>query len=881
PGEEDPRIQIRGQSTWNNSEPLVLVDGIERPLSSVDINSVENISVLKDASATAVYGVKGANGVILVTTKRGQEGKASIDVEAESTLKAPSKLPNKMDSYDAIKTRNRVIEREVAYEPSSWDDYTPHEILEKYRNPANLEERERYPNVDWQDALFKDYAMSHNASLNISGGTPFVKYFTSADFQHEGDIFEEWDNNRGYTAKFGFNRLNVRSNLDFQLTNTTVLKTNLAGSYGVRETPWGFSGGDYSYWQSAYGVAPDLFPPKYSDGVWGYYPPDEEGGKNSARVLALGGSMDRTTTRLNTDFTLEQDLSMILEGLSAEGKISWDNTFIETERGINDTYNDPQRKWIDPETGEAQYRETYDASRFDFQEGVEWSTQGGSMENGATYRKLFYQMQLDYNVEIDNHNVSAMGLFSRDQEATGSEIPRYREDWVFRTTYDYNNKYFFEYNGAYNGSEKFSKENRFAFFSSGAIGWMISEEDFMQGLGFLDMLKLRGSYGEIGDDNIGDRWLYMTQWAYGGGGNGSQAYMGNDSYQRSPYTWYMEESVGNRDVHWETVRKANAGADFAFFDGLIAGAIDFFQDERYDILIDGGDRAIPFYYGTEPPVANLGEVRTQGYELELRLNKTFPNDLRLWSNINITHAEDEVLDADSPELLPDYQKDEGKPIGQTYSYVDHGYYNNWDELYGSTPQNTNDAQKMPGNYNLIDFNGDGVIDSYDNIPYGFPERPQNTYSTTVGVDWKGFSGFVQFYGVSNVTRQVVFESFAGNHNTVYDEGTFWSGEDMDGDVPLPRVYTDADGSSSGTRYMFDGSYLRLKNAEIAYTFDSKQGLLDRLGFQNLRIYLNGNNLMVWTDMPDDREANFAGTGWASQGAYPTVKRYNLGINVSF
>ncbi len=280
PGEEDPKIVIRGISSWNNSDPLILVDGVERPMSSVDIGSVQSISVLKDASATAVYGVKGANGVILITTKRGEEGRAKIEVGMNATLKTVSKLPGTMGSADALYVRNQAIEHELGISPDSWNKITPAAILDKYRNPANLEEAERYPNVDWQDEVFKSTAMAYNPNVNISGGTKFVKYFASVDFLHEGDMFRTWDNNRGYNSGWGFNRINVRSNLDFQLTKTTKLKTNLAGSHGIKNRPWGANDSDWGttqLWQAAYSAPSDVFLPKYSDGTWGYYPNDTQG----------------------------------------------------------------------------------------------------------------------------------------------------------------------------------------------------------------------------------------------------------------------------------------------------------------------------------------------------------------------------------------------------------------------------------------------------------------------------------------------------------------------------------------------------------------------------------------------------------------------------
>ena len=878
PGEEDPRIVIRGVSSWNNSDPLILVDGIERPMNSVDISSVQSVSVLKDASATAVYGVKGANGVILITTKRGNEGKAKIEVGLNATAKVVSKLPRSMASADALYVRNQAIENELGLNPDSWGNITPAEILGKYRNPANLEEAERYPDVDWQKELFKDYAMAYNANVNISGGTKFVKYFAAVDFQHEGDLFREWDNNRGYQSGYGYNRINVRSNLDFQLTKTTVLKANIAGSHGLKRSPWNVSNDSFGasqLWQAAYSAPSDAFLPRYSDGTWGYYPANTQGAPNSIVNLAISGAEKNTTTRINTDFTLEQDLSFFLKGLKANALISLDNVFLETDRGINDLYHNTQFKWIDPATGEIKYKESGNSNNnFDFQEGIQWTTSGGLIDNNYTQRNLFYQGQLNWAGQFGKHGVSAMGVFNRTERATGSEFTHYREDWAFRTTYNYADKYFAEYNGAYNGSEKFSAKNRFAFFNSGALGWMISEEKFFNPLKkYVDMLKVRYSYGEIGDDNVGSRWLYATQWAYGTGKNGSIAMMGPKG-ENSPYTWYRESSVGNEDVHWEKAVKQNLGIDYSLFGGLIAGSAEFFHENRSDILVSGNNRSVPSYFGTTAPTANLGKVRTKGYELELRLNKVFKNGLRLWGNFNMTHAENLVLKYDDAQFLPNYQKTAGYSIGQDHSYLDNGYANTWDEVIGMTDHNTNDNQKLPGQYVIVDFNGDGVIDTNDNAPYGYTGTPQNTYNATVGFEWKGFSAFLQFYGVTNVDRYVSFTSLNGNLNTVFDEGSYWTVGNTNADAPMPR-WNSTPNYYEGARYHYDGSFIRLKNAEIAYTFTD--GWIKKIGLSNLKIYLNGNNLWVWTRMPDDRESNFAGTGLASQGAYPTLRRFNLGL----
>lgn len=877
PGEEEPKIVIRGASSWNNSDPLVLVDGIERPMNSVDISSVESISVLKDASATAVYGVKGANGVILITTKRGADGKARIDVGFNATLKSPSRLPNKLDSYDALMARNVAIEHELGITPESWQYIKSQDFIENYRNQTTQEQRERYPNVDWQDALFKKTALSYNANINVSGGTKYVKYFVAADYVHEGDLFKVYNNDRNYKAGYGYDRVNVRSNLDFQITPTTLFKVNLAGSNGIKKTPWGQTDNSTwavaQQWSGAYNIAPDVFLPKYSDGSWGYYP-SISNVTNSASNLSLGGTMQTTTTRINTDFVLEQDLKFITKGLVARATIAWDNSFVEFERGINDLYNDAQGKWIDPETGLVYYRQSYDGNnKFDWMQGVNWNTSGGNVNNNQTLRNLYYQAQLSWSRQFDKHSVTGMGVFSRQEEAVGSVMPIYREDWAFRVTYDYASKYFFEYNGAYNGSDKFSKENRFAFFNSGALGWMISGEKFMEKLKFVDMLKARISYGEIGDDNLGGnrfdsarRWLYMTQWAYGGNTT-------IDLNQgASPYTWYRKTALGNLNVKWETVKKTNIGVDYSFFKGLLAGSVDLFRDNRSDILVWGSDRSVPSYLGLTPPTANIGRVRTSGYELEIRLNKTFANEMRVWGNFSMTHSKNKILQKDDQALRPGYQKSAGYGIGQYTSYVDAGFINSYDQLYGSPKHDTNDAHKLPGDYYIIDFNGDGVVDNKDVVPYGYTNTPQNTFNATVGFEWKGFSAFVQFYGVNNVSRDVTLTSFGNKLNTVYDTGTWWSKDNTSADVVVPR-WMSTPSYNNGTQFMYDGSYIRLKNAEIAYMFTS--GWIKKLGVNNLKIYINGNNLWLWTKMPDDREANLSGAGYL--GAYPTVKRYNLGI----
>ncbi len=870
PGLEDPQIFIRGQGTWNSSGPLILVDGIERSMNGVDIGSVESISILKDASATAVFGVKGANGVVLITTKRGVAGRANINVTYNSTMKIPSRLPEKYDAYDALTIRNQAIERELGVNPSSWADYTPPSIIDKYRNPANLQEAERYPNINWQDESLKKMAMAQNANVNISGGSGFVKYFTSVDFLHEGDIMKIPGNNKGYKPGFNYDRLNIRANLDFKLTNTTTLSTNLSGLHGKRQTT--YSGFEYAWYQGIYGNAPDLFYPQYSDGSFGYYPNDPIATNNPAHILGNNGVRNEKTTQMTTDFILTQDLKDLVKNLTFRGSMSLDNTFLAVG-GITDG-GSTVTKWIDPNTGAVRYGNTAGINQFDYVV-PQWGVAADAFQNGSTRRRTVYQAQLNHSARLGRHNITTMGLFMRNESATGSSFPDFREDWVFRSTYNFANKYFAEFNGAYNGSQKFGPDYRFEFFPSAAIGWTLTNEDFMKRLPWINSLKLRGSYGLVGNDNVGNaNYLYLTQWSFGGASRLGE----NNNNANSPYQWYRENVIGNPEIHWETVAKTNIGLDYSLFRGLIEGSVEVYRDYRTDVLITGNQRAVPGYFGGTPPPANLGETVVKGYEVEVKFNKSFDKNVRLWGNIAITHAKDEIIDRDDPQLLDDYLKQAGYQIGQTRSLIRTGYNNTWDEVYGSSRLDQNDAHKLPGHYNLIDFNGDGVINNFDNVPYAFPQRPQNTYTASVGLDYKRFALFLQFYGVNNVTRELTQTNFNAKLNSVYKQGDYWSKDNQDADGPLPRWKSLAYGNGYGDFFQYDGSYLRLKTAEISYTLNPDW--VKKAGIQSMRFYVNGNNLTFWSKMPDDREGNVGNTNTSGQGAYPTVRRVNFGFNLS-
>ncbi len=885
PGKDDPKIYIRGQGTWNGGQPYILVDGVERKMNDLDMSEVENISVLKDASATAVYGVKGANGVILITTQRGTKGKPMLSLSANTTVKWSADLSPKLDSYDMYMVKNDAIAREVPLLESMWADYTPMTIAQRYRNQQSLKYPEAYPNVDWQKVLYKPYAIDNRVNMNVSGGTDFAKYFSTLAYSNQSDLMDPKNIGRGYTPGFGYDKFNFRTNLDLNITKTTSLKMNLAGVYSILKTP---SSVNEYYLSGYYVLPPNAFLPQYADGRWGKSLNSSSMMVNSAAVLANWGYNQTRSTDLTSDFSITQKLDFITRGLSATANLSFDNHF-ETVKSISESQVFPQ-KYIDPAIEDMPAGGDPNAyitigpvagtNQYSWVQSP-WVLSDENADNSLSMlrRRLYTQIQFNYARTFGKHDVTATGVFTREQLATGSEFQRYREDWIGRATYNYDNRFFGEFNGAYNGSEKFGPDHRFAFFPSGAIGWTISNEQFMKGMqNWLDKLKFRASYGKIGDDGgLSQRWMYQTQWEYGGLNGGQlpfSQYVPITAAQKSPYIMYNEKAVGNPDVQWETALKSNFGMDITVLNNLLSADLEYFTEDRTNILLAGSSRVLPPYFGTEAPTANVGEVTKKGYEFELKFNKTLKN-WHLWAEASMTHAVDKVISKEEPGLKDPHLLAAGFQIDQIKTIISNGFVQNWNQIYGTTPNNSNDALRLPGNYNLIDFNADGVIDpNKDSAPFGYSTRPQNNYNFSLGVDYKGFSAMVQFYGVNNVTRYVPFVNFEQNLDIAYSQTLdHWSIDNPDASYFLPRWKT-AGGQNNAQAFLYDGSYLRLKTAELSFTFNREQ--LKHFRMSSLKIYLNGNNLLFWSKMPDDREQ-----GGDRYSTYPTSKRVNLGVEIKF
>jgi TonB-linked SusC/RagA family outer membrane protein len=789
--------------------------------------------------------------------------------------------------------KNEAIEREVPLLESMWADYTPLSVVQRYRNQENLKWPEAYPNVDWEKESIKPYAMNHRVNLNVSGGTNFARYFSSLAYTNEGDLMKVWDNGRGYKPGYTYDRFNFRTNLDLNLTKTTSLKINLSGVYGIQKTNRvGFNTNgammDFRTLSGYYALPPNAYLPRYADGRWGQSPNQDSGMINSVATLANSGNDEIRRTDLISDFGVTQKLDFITKGLSANANLSFDNHFESIKSIVEGSswtskYISPAIEDM-PAGGDPNSYITLNpvagTNQFPWVYGPWYIADENADGSLSTLRRrLYYQAQINYSRIFGKHDVTATGVFTREQLATGSEFQRYREDWVFRATYNYDNRYFAEFNGAYNGSEKFGPEYRFAFFPSGAVGWTISNEQFMKGMeSWLDKLRVRYSYGIIGDDGgLSDRWLYNSQYIYSGAQHLTEYALNTNI---SPYTIYRESLVGNPDVRWEQATKTNLGFEIAVLKNMLSGNFEFFTENRTDILLLGSSRIIPAYFGKEAPTANVGEVTKKGYEMELRFNKNV-NNWHLWANTSMTHAVDKIIYKEEPELKDPHLLAAGFQIDQVRSIITTGFMNTWDQVYAGAPMVSNNPQQLPGNYFMLDFDSDGVIDgAKDPAPYGYSNRPQNSYNLSMGADYKGFSAMIQFYGVNNVTRYINLGNFGNNLDLAYAYTLdHWSKENPDATSFLPRWKTGG-GQNIGQYLQYDGSFLRLKTAEVAYTFTGEG--LKRAGMSSLKLYLNGNNLFFWSKLPDDREQQLYGIGDQDRyGAYPTSRRINLGVDIKF
>lgn len=897
PGRNDTKIFIRGMSTWVDASPLVLVDGVERDFNNVDPVEIESISVLKDASATAVFGVRGANGVIMITTKRGKAGPVKVNFTTELTLKQPINMVHAEDSYTTGLVMNEAYKNE-----NNWGSLLSDEVLEHYR-VQDLPYT--YPNTDWREIMLKN-GFSQRYNVNISGGTDFARVFASLSYLHDGDVINTQKHDL-YDPSYNYDRYNYRFNVDMDITRTTHVSVDAGGYVGVKNQP--FESSDQRRYRGIFMLGP-MLAPYYPAEVLDLYPdaahPDETGwrlattdqtnAENPIVANSYSGSRTRTTNDLNLSLKLTQDLNFITPGLNVKAQASY-NTTAAYEKTIS--YDAlaykllPNGTWV-RRVGRAGENNDQPVNNPSVStESLINNTNRSNADYGFPRRNYYLELSVNYNRDFGLHAVTGMIVANRRKKEYNFHFPSYEQGAAARVTYAFDNRYLFEANLGLNGSEQFAPDKQYGFFPSFAAGYNLHNEKFFEPLkNMVSRAKIRGSYGLTGHDGAENRWLFTS--SYVTGTTGWNYTPGLPSNTGPTLTSIVEEKAANLNAGWELGEKMNIGFEIGFLKReMFTLTMDFFREHRTGILMER--RSIPSYAGIGAKEMNIGETQTKGYEIELRFQHHTRTGWKLWAKSSVGFSDNRITNYDDPAAMPAYQKKEGYRIGQYFAYQHTGWIQNADVAMTSARGGA-DLMGL-GDTEWIDFNGDGVIDDYDRAAYKYsPKYPLYNYSFAAGLSFKGIEFDFLIQAATHISKHVV-DAFAwpmhrlSNH--VFDyQMDVWSPDNRN--ATYPAYHFDAirmghntmgsDGALRSTSIM-DASYLRLKTVNIAYNLPKK--ITTKIGMDNMKIYLRGLNLFTWAPNyplgdPEGYDIRTGGSdGDLTYGFYPLTRSYVFGLQLSF
>ena len=847
PGRDASLLYLRGQGTINGQSPLVLVDGVERDLSYIDPNEVESISILKDASSTAVFGVRGANGVILVTTKRGVEGKTDISISAEYGLQKFTREPDVIDASDWALLKNQAAAND-GLQPVYSDD-----ALEQFQQGGNP----LYPNNNWRDMLLYEYVPQQRYNLNISGGGN-VRYFVNVGYLNQGGQWKvEQDE---YDPSSYLKRYNFRSNIDANLNESLKVFLNVAGYLEKVNSPNADAFLILAAVNENASVRPGPLTPEGEVMTFtGATQPPPYG------YINRSGYRQETRSNVLASFGAEQDLEFITPGLSAKFMGSFD-----TRSNYRLTAASNYEQWI---IESIQDEAGNEVANYQLLRGENTPL---DLSTGTTFEsKANFQLFLNYRrIFANKHAFTGLIFGQREQLIQPDDrIPFNLLGVSSRVTYGYDDTYFLEFNAGYNGSEQFAAGNRFGFFPAVSAGWLVSNEDFLQNNRFFSYLKLRGSYGLVGNDQLGERrFLYLDDIQKGGGG-----------YSPSLIGTINENFIGNPNISWEVAKKANVGLEVGMLDQLTL-SIDVFNEKRDNILVSGSSSA-PILNGLALgalPPTNTGIVNNHGYEIVLDYNKAFTPNLSVVSKINFNYASNEIEYIGEPYRRGDYAypyRQTGFPIGQQFGYLIEGYFTSQEEIDNSGMAYNIGKAPRPGDFIYKDLNGDNIIDDKDIGRIGYSDVPQYTFGAAASVTFKNLDVSFLFQGVANVSNYVPFAGWGVfEQNNFYERHQHaWTPERAESGYPIEFPALSLAPSSSeivpNSFFIERTDYVRLKNAEIGYTFPARwSGTI-----QKIRFYANGINLLTWDKMSfKDYDPEIQ-----SSLQYPIYKVYNFGVNVVF
>lgn len=847
-------IYVRGRATWNNASPLFVVDGIVRAeFAKIDPNEIETINILKDASATAVFGVKGANGVIIITTKRGVLGKPKISITTQTAITEPINIPQPLGAYDAMSLRYLADWGQYSTRTPQTKGGTNAYDLLLWRTGASPW---THPDVRWMDNVLKKQSTQQQYNINISGGTKTVRYFVSGGLINQNGFYQNDDLTK-------YSRFNFRSNLDVDVSKDLTASLSVGSRVENLNSPNSTIWSSWDIYRAAFANTGRVYPIYNPDGSYAGT------GSNVVKRLKEAAIYKDVTSTLESSLSLNYKLDFITKGLSAKGQVSFD------------TQGQVGKSWS-KSTAEYVYDQATDTYQM-FGEDRPLSYSGVQKNNN--WYKFYMEAGLNYNHTFGRNAVTALFLANRNELIRNAEVAFADQGLVGRITYDFDKRYFGEFNVGYNGSENFPKGSQYGLFPSVAMGWMVTNENFMtqSRLGkIITNLKLRASLGWVGNDqysinNVPQRFLYLQEFSNGGG----YTFGTGDNY----FNGIQQGDIANQNATWEVARKLNLGFEADFLNGLFGVNFDYFNEFRNKILTNI-DAVKPDYVGAGFKVANIGETENKGFEIEAKHNLKINKNFSYFVKGNFTYNRNKVLKkADALGLLP-YQKEEGYPIGTPLMWNNTGYFTSYEEIQ-SSPTQLGNNNGIPGNIEIIpgdlkfeDFNNDGVINQADAYRQGYGTVPEMQYGVTLGGNWKSFDFSVLFQGSTHALFMKQWEimwAFSNNDNVFEKHDYYWAPEIAD-DAQFTRFY----GKSwiNNERYYStyeagSGTYIRLKNIELGYTLPA--ALTQKAKMSGVRLYVSGVNTYMWAAEkyldPDNRDTR--------GGRMPATRAFNIGLNVNF
>lgn len=868
PGENMSEFWIRGISTFGaKSGALILVDGVERSFNEIPVEDIESFSVLKDASATAIYGQRGANGVVLITTKRGEKGKVKINVKAGYSWNTPLKVPEYADAYDWARLANEA--KIGRYESPL---YTNEEI-DIIRNGLDPD---LYPNIDWRDLMLKKGSPSYYANINFSGGSDNVRYYVSGQYTNEAGRYRTSSAENKYNTNATYERYNYRANVDMNLTRTTVLKVSVGGWLVNRNSP---SSESKDIWESFALYTPLSSPRKWSTGQW----PKVNGSTTPEYKMTQTGYRTMWESKVESSVALDQELDFVTKGLKFSGVFAFDtynkNTIVRSkaqELWEAQAYRDEKGNLILKRTDNAQAmtqtKEVAGDKRYYLQASLDYSRLFAQKHRVGAFAMVYQQETSDVNF---------------DSEDLIGSIPHRNLAYSGRFTYAYKDKYMAEFNWGYTGSENFEHGKQFGFFPAVSAGWVVSEETFVKKtLPWLDMFKIRGSYGEVGNDQLqGRRFPYVSLI-----GSDSGAYAWGE-FGSNRMDGYRIMTLGTPNLTWEVAKKYDIGIDFSVFNGKFTGTIDYFVDKRDDIFMQRNQMPLTTGLADQTPMANVGKMKSTGWDGNLAFTQKV-GQVNLQLRANFTYQKTDILDKDEAANELWYKMEKGFQLDQSRGFIALGLFKDQEDIDSSPSQKSlADKTILPGDIKYKDVNGDGIITDDDRVPLGYREKPGLQYGVGLSANWKNWNFSMLFQGtgkcdffVGGYGPHAFHKGKTGNILQVMVDGNRWIPKEISGttatensnaDWPLLTYGNNAMNNQKSTFWLKDRRYLRLRNVEISYDFP--QMWTRKFLVSNLRIGFIGQNLLTWAPFKwwDPEGTKEDGTN------YPINKTYSCYLQFSF